>query len=51
MRLPPVELDDAFGRDAEGLEMRTDTERGDDGHIHTAQQPHGGEVEMIVVIV
>ena len=40
-----------FGCDAEGLEMRADAERGDDGHIHAPQQPHGGEVEMIVVIV
>jgi hypothetical protein len=51
MRFPPVELDDALGRDAERLEVRADPERGHDGHIHTPQQAHGGEIEMIIVIV
>ena len=32
MRFPPVELDDALRRDAEGFEVRADAQRGDDGH-------------------
>ena len=33
MRFPPVELDDALRRNAQGLQVRADAERRDDGHV------------------
>ena len=51
VRLPPVELDDALGRHAPGLEVRAHAERGDEGHVALRQRADRRVVEVVVVIV
>jgi hypothetical protein len=51
VRLPPVELDDAFGRHVEGLEVRADTQRGDERHAALREGAHRRVVQVVVVVV
>jgi len=48
---PPVQLVDALGRNAPGLQMCADAERGDEGHAGTRQHLDGRVVQVIVVVV
>src|SRR5262245_39954589 len=50
---PPVELRDAFRREAPSLEPLTDPERGDDGRrrLRLGECEDRGPIEMIVVVV